>query len=298
MSGDSAGLRIKSSASNRRILQQQSTEEGLMWIPETPTATSNLSKSRTPSPQRPNEISVTSTTTATVSNVVEIEIQRETPGTPPPEYANITTIITTSSSIDTISGGDTKLSGPSSPSNLSSITLVGSTGASDRDLTPTADGESSFRFGRAPSSPLPERKRKTSEALTEAQIEMSKKDETVKPKEVKVTPVTETKKSIPDTTTSVSSKPTIVSTIAKKPGDANGRSLSPSRTSGGLQPNMSYLTMNRRPSAGANVIPVAALCQHRHSLQLNNSDFGLGHRVNVNAEHFYRRLFFTFVFVL
>lgn len=29
------------------------------------------------------------------------------------------------------------------------------------------------------------------------------------------------------------------------------------------------LLMDRRPSAGANVIPQAALCQHRYSLQLN-----------------------------
>lgn len=29
------------------------------------------------------------------------------------------------------------------------------------------------------------------------------------------------------------------------------------------------VTLDRRPSVGANVIPQAALCQHRHSLQLN-----------------------------
>lgn len=52
-------------------------------------------------------------------------------------------------------------SGPSSPSNLSSITLVGSTGSCSVDKsddTPTEEKNVVF-YGKAPKSPLPERKR-------------------------------------------------------------------------------------------------------------------------------------------
>lgn len=52
------------------------------------------------------------------------------------------------------------MSGPPSPSNLSSVTLVGSTGSGGQekyDETPT-EGAPQFSYGRAPTSPLPERK--------------------------------------------------------------------------------------------------------------------------------------------
>lgn len=253
-----------------------------MWIPESSVVTSTVSTSST-SPQRSNEHV---TVTSTLSSKVEIEIHQETPGTPPPEYANITpltTIITTSSSIDTITGETgnlSLLSGPASPSNLSSVTLVGSTGDQDRDLTPTAN-ENPFQYGRAPSSPVPERKRKQGESGDAAR---EKQEPAADRKrngmhEIKIEPA----KSERGETSAASTKPTIVSTIAKSPlaSFSNGRTLSPSpNRSGGLQPNMSYLTMNRRPSAGANVIPVAALTQHRRSLQLNASDLGFsGNRV-------------------
>lgn len=278
MSGDSTALR----GGSRRVLQQQSTEDGLTWIPETSIPPSNLS-----------EISVLP------KNRVEIEIHRETPGTPPADFMmNIsasTTIITTSSSVDTLTGESNTislLSGPSSPSNLSSVTLVGSTGSGsgnhnerDKDLTPTQEGIRLFKYGRAPTSPLPERKRKPADAG-------GGKDDALKHSSALSTPrssLTSTAEEVKLTRieTTINTKPTIVSTIAKSP-IASGtslilgrsRSASPSKattgTSGGLTPNMSYLTMNRRPSAGANVIPVAALCQHRHSLQLNASDIGMG----------------------
>lgn len=284
MSGDSVALR----GSNRRILQQQSTEEGLTWIPESSipiSLPSKLSENIAPSKNR-----------------VEIEIHRETPCTPPGDFMmNIsasTTIITTSSSVDTLTGDSNTmslLSGPSSPSNLSSVTLVGSTGSGsgnqcerDKDLTPTREGTRLFKYGRAPTSPLPERKRKSVDKASGD----SNKDEILKG----LSPISTPRSSLTSTVdearmtrieTSISTKPTIVSTIAKSPIGTGtslihgrSRSASPSKattgTSGGLQPNMSYLTMNRRPSAGANVIPVAALCQHRHSLQLNASDVGLG----------------------
>lgn len=281
MSGDSAGLRMKTSSSNRRILQQQSTEEGLMWIPESSVVTSTTS-THTTSPQRNNEHI---TVTTSLSNKVEIEIHEETPGTPPPEYANITpltTIITTSSSIDTISGEtnpNNLVSGPASPSNLSSVTLVGSTGDQDKDLTPTAI-ENPFQYGCAPSSPVPERKRRSSsqfDIIKDKQMLSAEQKQQNGMNDMKIETIKIEKNENPVLNT----KPTIVSTIAKSAlaSVSNGRTLSPNK-SGGLQPNMSYLTMNRRPSAGANVIPVAALTQHRRSLQLNASDISFsGNRV-------------------
>lgn len=285
MSGDSVALR----GSNRRILQQQSTEDGLTWIPETSIPISL--------PQKFSESIVPP------KNRVEIEIHRETPGTPPDDFMmNIsasTTIITTSSSVDTLTGDSNTmslLSGPSSPSNLSSVTLVGSTGSGsgnhcerDKDLTPTREGTRLFKYGRAPTSPLPERKRKSADKASGE----NNKDQSISrglsplstPRSSLTSTIDEARMTRIETT--INTKPTIVSTIAKSPIGTGtslihgrSRSASPSKattgTSGGLQPNMSYLTMNRRPSAGANVIPVAALCQHRHSLQLNASDVGLG----------------------
>lgn len=50
-------------------------------------------------------------------------------------------------------------SGPSSPSNLSSVTLVGSTGSGSVDkVDDTPTEEKKFPYGKAPKSPLPERK--------------------------------------------------------------------------------------------------------------------------------------------
>lgn len=52
-------------------------------------------------------------------------------------------------------------SGPSSPSNLSSVTLVGSVGGGSVDKsddTPTEEKNVQFKYGKAPKSPLPERK--------------------------------------------------------------------------------------------------------------------------------------------
>lgn len=315
MSGDSTGLKSKSNI-NRRVIQQQSTEDGLTWIPETSIPPNKM----TIQSQSDNSAGVSS------SNFVEIEIHQETPSTPPADnYLGIsssTTIITTSSSVDTLTGDSNTLnllSGPSSPSNLSSVTLVGSTGSGsinsnerDKDLTPTQEGNKLFKFGRAPTSPLPERKRKPvpkdsnndSAAKKDAKKSESVKDVKQKTTTIATTTTTSPSKITPTVTkthhddifelkitkieTTISSKPTIVSTLAKTTMDSsqspiNGRSTTPSKsggTVGGLQPNMSYLSMNRRPSAGANVIPVAALCQHRHSLQLNGSDVGLGaHKV-------------------
>jgi hypothetical protein len=67
-------------------------------------------------------------------------------------YLGVPTSISTSGSADTLVP-----SAPSSPSNVSNVTLVGSTGSGEnRDETPT-EPSLSFKYGKAPTSPLPER---------------------------------------------------------------------------------------------------------------------------------------------
>lgn len=137
MSGDSGGLRFRPS---RRIYQQQSTIDqepvGLSWIPETTTV----------------EMSP-----ITIVHGTEIEeVIEETNNNPQEEgYLGVPskTSVSTSGSADTLIP-----SAPTSPSNLSSVTLVGSTGSGEKcDDTPTDPPTSSFQYGKVPSSPLPER---------------------------------------------------------------------------------------------------------------------------------------------
>ncbi|XP_055685566.1 ras-specific guanine nucleotide-releasing factor 2-like [Lutzomyia longipalpis] len=242
MSGDSAGLRLKGS---RRMLQQQSTQEdagGLSWIPEAS------------GPVIVHEQEIEGTT------AVDVE-----PLPPPPteETTNVTNTqddaflaipqtIATSSSADTLTE-TTVISGPSSPSNLSSVTLVGSTGSGGQektDLTPT-EGNVQFKYGKAPTSPLPERvnKRKLSQQKErEASTTASDTMPVISPPTVTTTPCITTQASHEEIPRS------------------KGSFSSAAGSSGGLKVN---LLMDRRPSAGANVIPQAALCQHRYSLQLN-----------------------------
>lgn len=281
MSGDSTTLNLKSKQSFRRVFNQQpSIDDSLAWIPES-VQTKNLELKTSDEKAPP-----TSTLTT-----VEIAVQRETPGTPPATSSFLstsvsTTIITTSSSSDTLNGENGGLagtSGPSSPSNISSVTLVGSTGSGS---VPSGfqDGQSLFQYTRAPSSPLPERKRKP-----EQQTVDSNANETIqRTDDSEKMPSTSTTSGTPTAQTkSVDSKPTIVSAIIKSPNKENGnRSVSPGKTtakptSNVLQPNINYLSTNRRPSAGTIAVPVAALIQHRHSLQMNSSEGGFGfHRVS------------------
>lgn len=174
------------------------------------------------------------------------------------------TSIATSNSLDTLT--ESTLSGPSSPSNLSSVTLVGSTGSGGQDKidvgSPT-DETKEFKYGTAPTAPLPERKPK-----------FPTKNCDVVPKESIVT---------------YALPPTVTTTHYTEPPDLKhihsidednpplmgyNKSRTPSIVSTGLLPH-GKLIMDRRPSAGANIIPHAALCQHRHSLQLNGEPSGL-----------------------
>ncbi|XP_031638575.1 ras-specific guanine nucleotide-releasing factor 2-like isoform X2 [Contarinia nasturtii] len=204
---------------------------------------------------------ITQTTTT-----VEISVHQETPTTPPAHSGfSPTTIITTSSSVDTLNGTTLNLlSGPSSPSNLSSVTLVGSTGSGSAQDNEKDTAQ--FKFSQAPTSPLPERKRKSIAKEDENKIEIAPKAEK-------------------STTDVISSKPKIISavekSILKDERGGGGKPFSvqstPSKTSSNVLQPMSYLTMNRRPSAGTLIgVPVAALSQHRRSLQLNSSEGGFG----------------------
>lgn len=133
MSGDSGNLRFRPS---RRIYQQQSTTDtepvGLSWIPETTTV----------------EMSP-----VTIIHGSEVEESIEETNNLPQEegYLGVPSkpSVSTSGSVDTLIP-----SAPTSPSNLSAVTLVGSTGSCDKgDET----NEAAFQYGKAPSTPLPER---------------------------------------------------------------------------------------------------------------------------------------------
>lgn len=272
MSGDSTALKFRTGSIHRTVNEQYSIDDGTTWITE--------SVDETPEDCRDKKVEPLILTPNTTT--VEISVHQETPTTPPAHTFSPTTIITTSSSVDTLSGeviGLSALSGPSSPSNLSSITLVGSTGSGSapNDNDKETKGSREFRYEQAPSSPLPERKRKPTlqENLKNGTIENELKTD-------KTTENDDTTKNVRiSESATVSSKPKIVSAVTKTAlKDEGSRMSSPQTTpikmsSNVLQP-MSYLTMNRRPSAGTIGVPVAALSQHRRSLQLNHSDGGFG----------------------
>lgn len=174
------------------------------------------------------------------------------------------------------------MSGPSSPSNLSSVTLIGSTGSGGQerqaDDTPTDTNSTQFKYGRAPTSPLPERIRRP-----------SCHRDTLKEEEAEQVHSTTTTSVVTMTTLITHPPPPLVMTTpcgggGGMDGRVRGGSLKvdsqitinlPKPTTGGGQCQQTlsisppHVALDRRPSVGANVIPQAALCQHRHSLQLN-----------------------------
>lgn len=181
------------------------------------------------------------------------------------------------------------MSGPSSPSNLSSVTLIGSTGSGGQekcDDTPTDTNvvHTQFKYGRAPSSPLPERIRRPSchrDTLKEEeseQVHSSSSSATTTTFAAGVTMATLITHPPP---------PLVMTTPCVSNGSGEGRTrggslkvdpqitinLPKPTTGGGQSQTLSisppHVALDRRPSVGANVIPQAALCQHRHSLQLN-----------------------------
>lgn len=135
MSGDSVGLRFRPT---RRIYQQQSTVEqesmGLSWIPETTTVEMSPI----------TIIHGTEVEEIVVETVSEIPQEEGFLGVPAKKS------VSTSGSADTLVP-----SAPTSPSNLSAVTLVGSTGSGE--IASSTEATSSFQYGKVPSSPLPER---------------------------------------------------------------------------------------------------------------------------------------------
>lgn len=326
LSQDSTSLKPK----GKRILTNQSTEEGLSWIPEMcgPTI---IKESEDCDINEPKSYELTTT----------IEITTVTSQSD--NFLSIpSTTIATSNSLDTLT--ESTLSGPSSPSNLSSVTLVGSTGSgsftgmtknccffffkfsefraslpiwmrtsraslkkarsskiigtlseradsittetsSTASITTTstttisATSESQqYKFGTAPTAPLPERIRPKAKEFD--------------------SPKHQTTQSLPPTVTTThyveaggaavtqESQQKLVDIDEPRPKSRSSSTVST------LQPHKTL--MDRRPSAGANIqIPHAALCQHRHSLQLNG-DSGLPRVRNLVFK--YRRSMSSLIF--
>lgn len=271
MSQDSTSLKPK----GKRILTNQSTEEGLSWIPEMcgPTITKESEDSDINEPKSYETTTTIEITTATSHSDHLLTIP--------------STNIATSNSLDTLT--ENTLSGPSSPSNLSSVTLVGSTGSGSLERTDSMTTELSStttttttttttisKFGTAPTAPLPERVRpkltttKESDSSKNVIVTQSLPPTVTTTQYVETGSITVTQESQPN-----QQKPVDIDEPRPK-----NRSAS---TVSSLQPYKSL--MDRRPSAGTNIqIPHAALCQHRHSLQLNG-DSGLP-RVRISTFSF------------
>lgn len=272
MSVESTALKSKPGQGHRIGNEQFFIDDGTTWITESVDESPEDSRNhKNVEPNIPNK------------TTVEISVHQETPTTPPAHGFSPTTIITTSSSVDTLSSeaiGLNTLSGPSSPSNISSVTLVGSTGSASNENDKDTKGSREFNYSQAPTSPLPERKNKSigkePAGKTKTNENGSKADASLR----KTTETENAAKSVKNVM--VSSKPKIVSaltkTAAKDDGNkgASSQQSTPSKTSSNVLQPMSYLTMNRRPSAGTIGVPVAALTQHRRSLQLNSSEGGFG----------------------
>lgn len=136
MSGDSGGLRYRPA---RRIYQQQSTIDaepiGLSWIPETTTVEINP---------------------VTIVHGADVEEVTEKLNHPPQDQGFLG--VPSKQGVSTSGSADTLIpSAPSSPSNLSAITLVGSTGSCEKCDEISTETPSTFQYGKAPTSPLPER---------------------------------------------------------------------------------------------------------------------------------------------
>lgn len=278
LSGESTALRYRRSASMRRLINQSqsSYDDNLGWVTESIDQPTENGQHNEKSPSA----------ITTIANV-EISVHQESPSTPPPITRSLlqtsvsTTIITTSCSADTLSGEATTLnllSGPSSPSNISSITLVGSTGSGSTQNVDDKAGQCLFKYSQAPTSPLPERKRKSTFDMPKD--DMNKENKRTETKNKPSTSKTDTKIEIeiqPESTDSFSSKPTIVSAITKTGiKEFEKPQIQSKFSSNVLQPNINYLSTNRRPSTGTISVPMAALTQHRRSLQYNSSESGFG----------------------
>ncbi|KAG5680535.1 hypothetical protein PVAND_010039 [Polypedilum vanderplanki] len=265
MSGDSVGLRFR--PSRRNLYQQQSTQDQettLTWIPET--VASEV------------EIEVNPEVTIVHGSESDEAVTKQTSVPQDESYLGVPSSISASGSADTLVP-----SGPSSPSNISNVTLVGSTGSGEKcDETPTETSTTPFKYGKAPTSPLPERIiPKRPPRTIEQQQSLSTDSTTITVSKSQQLPQTTIVKSISETkpsiikiappTTNVSTN-TVTITTSTLISTAALTASSTTKTS--ITTPSIGVTFDRRPSVGYNVIPHAALCQHRYSLQLNGEGGG------------------------
>lgn len=204
MSGDSVGLRFR--PSRRNLYQQQSTtglckekknrtkfkanrndiflmlhldqETTLTWIPETTTSEVEASP----------EVTIVHGTEIEEHTVVQKNVKQEE------GFLGVPSSISASGSADTLVP-----SGPSSPSNISNVTLVGSTGSGDKN----DETEPSFKYGKAPTSPLPERIIPKRPPRTIEQQSLTSESTTITITKSQQLPQTTTVKSISDTKPSI-----------------------------------------------------------------------------------------------
>lgn len=279
MSGESTALSYRRSASMRPLINQaqSSYDDNLSWVTE--------SIDQPTEHRQHNEKS--SPVITTIANV-EISVHQESPSTPPPIPISLlqtsvsTTVITTSCSADTLNGEMHTLnlsSGPSSPSNISSVTLVGSTGSgSTQNVDDKVDqnGQRLFKYSQAPTSPLPERKRKSIFDIPKDDMNKENNKNRIKNKPSTSKAATKIEIEIqPESMDSFNTKPTIVSAITKSGiKEFEKPQIESKFSSNVLQPNINYLSTNRRPSTGTIGVPMAALTEHRRSLQYNRSEGG------------------------
>ncbi|EGK97627.1 AGAP001238-PB [Anopheles gambiae str. PEST] len=340
MSGDSTGLRFRGS---RRGYQnhQNSEQETLSWIPEQvgPViihSTHHLNEKVVE--EKPIEPTPTGGTVH-----LQSKSQHQLHQQPQDDsYLVIPKTMPGSSSSDTLT--ETAMSGPSSPSNLSSVTLVGSTGSGGQDKSDDTPTEGTFKYGKAPTSPLPERVNPRAHKMatlataapptpTICTTDTSQTEEE-EPGQASRTPDKQQQPALDHQQHSPQHQqqqiktpptpPTVTTTPCYSPANGQPPNGAPSPLHQPLQQQQSlplkseqativqgrleiggpkivtqpYLTttttttvtitttttatstksispphllpMDRRPSVGHNIaIPHAALCQHRHSLQLN-----------------------------
>lgn len=157
-------------------------ETTLTWIPETVTAEVEANP----------EVTIVHGQELEESTIVQNNVPQEE------GFLGVPQSISASGSADTLVP-----SAPTSPSNVSSVTLVGSTGSGDKcDETPT-EPSSSFKYGKAPTSPLPERVIPKRPPRTIEQQSLAAESTTITITKSQQLPQTTTVKSISDTKPSI-----------------------------------------------------------------------------------------------
>ncbi|XP_055550871.1 ras-specific guanine nucleotide-releasing factor 2-like isoform X3 [Wyeomyia smithii] len=309
MSGDSAGLRFR--GSRRGYASHQSSEqETLSWIPEQvgPVIIHGAAHHHDSKEEKQSSPAKVDNTHMQSKSQHQIHPQPQDDS-----YLSIPKAMAGSSSTDTFT--EAAKSGPSSPSNLSSVTLVGSTGSGgedkSEDQTPT---EGTFKYGKVPTSPLPERvnpkQRKEPLTPTICTTDTSNTTQQQQHQQLQQQQQIKIPQSPPTVTTTPCHNPTSNSVQQQQHQQQTGKEHATVYQNGHESPKIitqSYLSttttttvtitttatttataiqsispphllpMDRRPSVGHTIaIPHAALCQHRHSLQLNGDGSFLG----------------------